>query len=257
MHGDGRWAQTLRKCAEAREAFLASLEHPELYLELMEMKRVDQEYRSSMHVLPAPKDANAGKESEQGHDHEHSHGEHAHDSEHSHGGEHAHGMNVDERHTARMKEIVKQHGWPTNSMVGSDGATAAWLLVQHADHDPKFQRHCLELMKKVPAGEVSTVDLAYLTDRVLVNEGKKQLYGTQFWMQNGKPGPAPDRGRGEPREAAQGGGHDLVRRVPAAHGRAARPLSRPAGGAPVQREPDPFGSARRSSSASFNRTLRT
>ncbi|MGD2109344.1 MAG: hypothetical protein PVI86_08115, partial [Phycisphaerae bacterium] len=54
---------------------------------------------------------------------------------------------TDRRHTARMKEIVAGHGWPTRTAVGSDGARAAWLLVQHAGLDPGFQRKCLTLME--------------------------------------------------------------------------------------------------------------
>jgi hypothetical protein len=99
---------------------------------------------------------------------------------------------LDAKHTARMKEIVQQFGWPGKSLAGSDGATAAWLLVQHADADPKFQRHCLELMKAAAAkGEVSMHDIAYLTDRVLVNEGQKQVYGTQFTLKHGELAPRP------------------------------------------------------------------
>ncbi|GEM_PF-522232 len=98
---------------------------------------------------------------------------------------------IDAKNTARMKEIVKQHGWPGKRLVGTDGATAAWLLVQHADKDPVFQKHCLELMKAAPKGEIRMHDIAYLTDRVLVNEGKKQIYGTQFIFKNGKPVPQP------------------------------------------------------------------
>jgi hypothetical protein len=46
-------------------------------------------------------------------------------------------------------------------------------------------------MRRVPEGEISLVDLAYLTDRVLVNEGTKQIYGTQFWTVDGKLVPRP------------------------------------------------------------------
>jgi hypothetical protein len=67
-----------------------------------------------------------------------------------------------------------------------DGADAAWLLVQHADADAKFQRECLDLMARMPADQVSRTRLAYLTDRVLLAEGKKQVYGTQFQSVNGK-----------------------------------------------------------------------
>src|SRR5713101_5335762 len=53
---------------------------------------------------------------------------------------------IDRRNTARMKEIVNQHGWPGNALVGTDGANAAWLLVQHADQDAGLQKQCLALM---------------------------------------------------------------------------------------------------------------
>jgi hypothetical protein len=88
---------------------------------------------------------------------------------------------VDRRNTARLKEVVDKGGWPGKSRVGQDGAHAAWLLVQHADKDRAFQKRCLALLEKaVKAGEASGQDLAYLSDRVLVGEGKKQVYGTQF-----------------------------------------------------------------------------
>lgn len=87
---------------------------------------------------------------------------------------------VDRRHTRRLKEIVAQIGWPTVSRVGKEGANDAWLLVQHASNDVNFQRECLELMKAAAPGEVGLSHVAYLEDRVLLAEGKKQIYGTQF-----------------------------------------------------------------------------
>lgn len=87
---------------------------------------------------------------------------------------------VDQGNTAIMKEIVSDIGWPTISKVGEDGSQAAWLLVQHADHDISFQQQCLALMKAVMEGDINKGDIAYLEDRILVNSGKLQLYGTQF-----------------------------------------------------------------------------
>ena len=88
---------------------------------------------------------------------------------------------LDERNTARMKEIIAKHGWPGVRLVGKDGANAAWLLVQHATHDLNFMEQCLALMSEsVKDGDASATDLAYLTDRVRVHEGKPQIYGTQF-----------------------------------------------------------------------------
>jgi hypothetical protein len=99
---------------------------------------------------------------------------------------------IDHENTARMKEILAKYGWPGKSLVGTDGANAAWLLVQHADDDRPFQKLCLNLMDNAARkGEVSKADLAYLTDRVLVGEKKKQRYGTQMQGQGGKWVPLP------------------------------------------------------------------
>ena len=98
---------------------------------------------------------------------------------------------VDSENTKRLGEIVDQRGWPTFTLVGPDGAFSAWLLVQHADRSPKFQRKCLDLMAKVPPDQISRRNVAYLTDRVLLAEGKKQLYGTQITLTNGKCEPRP------------------------------------------------------------------
>jgi hypothetical protein len=88
---------------------------------------------------------------------------------------------VDGRHLRRMKEIVDQHGWPGKSLVGEDGSHAAWLLVQHATQDPGFMDHCRGLMEgAVKHGEASPKDYAFLVDRVRLQRGKMQLYGTQF-----------------------------------------------------------------------------
>lgn len=87
---------------------------------------------------------------------------------------------VDRKNWTWLSRQVRQHGWLGKSLVGEDGARAAWLLVQHADANPKFQRDCLDKMSQLADGEVGAADVAYLTDRVLLAEGKKQRYGTQM-----------------------------------------------------------------------------
>ena len=100
---------------------------------------------------------------------------------------------VDERNIKKLKSIINKYGWPTYDSVGPTTAKWAWLLVQHADFDVKFQIKCLTLMKNaVKRNQARKEDLAYLTDRVLINTGKKQLYGTQFYIdEKGKFGPRP------------------------------------------------------------------
>lgn len=72
-----------------------------------------------------------------------------------------------------LKEVVLKHGWPGKSLVGSQGAIDAWLLVQHADNDREFQQECLTKMEALPTGEVRPMDIAYLADRILCGTGKK------------------------------------------------------------------------------------
>lgn len=98
---------------------------------------------------------------------------------------------IDNENTKRLQEIIEQVGWPGKSLVGEDGAHAAWLLLQHADRDPAFQKKGLELMKAAPAGEVMLQDVAYLTDRVSMKESGKQVYGTQVRQVDGKWQPQP------------------------------------------------------------------
>jgi len=86
-----------------------------------------------------------------------------------------------------LKQVVADVGWPGISLAGEDGAEAAWLLAQHADRDPAFQRRCLDLLAEAAArGEASWMHVAYLTDRVLLAEGKPQEYGTQATGRDGR-----------------------------------------------------------------------
>ncbi len=87
---------------------------------------------------------------------------------------------VDKQNAEKLKEIIEKEGWPTIDKVGRAASNAAWLIAQHADHDPAFQAKCLDLMKK-EKDSVNPKNIAYLEDRVRVNTGRPQLYGTQFF----------------------------------------------------------------------------
>ena len=89
---------------------------------------------------------------------------------------------VDKRNTQELKKIVKRYGWPDNKLVGKKGSYAAWLLIQHGYNDLVFQKQCLERMKeKAALCLIANEQVAFLEDRILVTEGKWQLYGTQFY----------------------------------------------------------------------------
>lgn len=99
---------------------------------------------------------------------------------------------IDHDNTEWMKAVLARYGWPGKSLVGKDGASAAWLFVQHADMDKPFQKEAIKLLEAAVAkGEAESKDLAYLTDRILVGEGKPQRYGTQYHEVEGKRVPQP------------------------------------------------------------------
>lgn len=94
---------------------------------------------------------------------------------------------VDAENLPWLKKVIAETGWPGRSVAGDDGAHVAWLLAQHADSDPAFQRHCLDLLAvAADQGEATQAEVAYLTDRVLLAEGKPQEFGTQATGRNGQ-----------------------------------------------------------------------
>lgn len=99
-------------------------------------------------------------------------------------------VSIDKNNTRELKGIISKYGWPTISLVGKKASNAAWLIVQHADYDIKFQKRVLDLFKKIKAENpknINSQNIAYLTDRILVKEKKKQIFGTQFyWNKQGK-----------------------------------------------------------------------
>jgi hypothetical protein len=83
-------------------------------------------------------------------------------------------------HQKRLDEIFKIYGYPGYDLVGKDGSRDFWLMVQHSDHDPEFQKKLLEKMKmEVDKENAGPSEYGLLVDRVNLNTGKAQIYGTQ------------------------------------------------------------------------------
>lgn len=93
-------------------------------------------------------------------------------------------VSIDKTNTKRLKEIILKHGWPTISMVGKEGSFNAWLIAQHADHDLVFQSRILVLLKKIykDKKDINPSNIAFLEDRILMAQKKKQIFGTQFYF---------------------------------------------------------------------------
>lgn len=95
---------------------------------------------------------------------------------------------VHDRNAARLTAIIDAHGWPGRSLVGEEGARAAWLILQHAIGHPQLQRRGQTLLRLAVAnGDVAAVEVAMLEDRIAFFEGRPQRYGTQYdWTERGE-----------------------------------------------------------------------
>jgi len=94
---------------------------------------------------------------------------------------------VDAENTAWLRDVIARRGWLGRSMVGDDGADAAFRLIQHADADTAFQTHVLPLLAQAyRTGEATGQSLALLTDRVATARGEPQVYGTQVDLVAGR-----------------------------------------------------------------------
>jgi hypothetical protein len=88
---------------------------------------------------------------------------------------------VHDSNAARLKAIIAEFGWPTELLVGPDGASAAHRIAQHSINHPAFMRECRRLLDQASArGEVPRSHFAYIDDRIRVYEGLPQRYGTQW-----------------------------------------------------------------------------
>jgi len=79
---------------------------------------------------------------------------------------------IDTVNTNDLADLLKIYGWIRISDFGTAADQNAWLLVQHADHDPVFQKEILgRLGKLYKSGETSPQNYAYLVDRVAASWG--------------------------------------------------------------------------------------
>lgn len=97
---------------------------------------------------------------------------------------------VHDENAARLRALIAEYGWPDESVVGEDGAEAAWRIAQHSINHPDFMHECRRLVDEASAnGRVQRRHFAFLDDRVRVYAGLPQRYGTQW--RDGPAGPEP------------------------------------------------------------------
>lgn len=86
----------------------------------------------------------------------------------------------DEADTKRMNEILDRYGFPGVELVGIRATRAFIVMLLHSPSLELMKRALPHVERAVRRRELPPDDFATLSDRVLVNEGKPQLYGSNF-----------------------------------------------------------------------------
>lgn len=95
-------------------------------------------------------------------------------------------VTLDGENIKRVEEIIAKYGYPGKVLVGTPENRAAWIVIQHSS--PQIiQKYLPMLREAVKNGDLDRQSLALTEDRNLMYQGKKQIYGSQFFEVNGKP----------------------------------------------------------------------
>jgi len=91
------------------------------------------------------------------------------------------GCDIDRAAAVWLKQALAKLTWFDIETYGKDADQAAWLIAEHADNDPETQLLALNRMGVAVINKQSNAaNFAYLWDRVALNTGRPQRYGTQM-----------------------------------------------------------------------------
>jgi len=85
-------------------------------------------------------------------------------------------LRTDSTNLVRMRQILKQYGYPGKSLIGAPTNEAAWSIIQHS---PDIARYLPLIKKAADKGELPFYLYAQMLDRQLMRAGREQRYGTQ------------------------------------------------------------------------------
>lgn len=86
--------------------------------------------------------------------------------------------NIDFRNRHQIEIILDKYGWLEKSKVGDKASEAIFYIVQHTDLST-IKKYFPQFKKLAERDEASTRLCAMMEDRMLMWEGKKQIYGSQ------------------------------------------------------------------------------
>lgn len=84
------------------------------------------------------------------------------------------------RRSRRVLLIINEIGTPTEEKIGWEGVEAMTVIALHAKHSA--MKRILSHLLQAKEGEIDSSLLPALIDRERILDGKKQLFGTQWFM---------------------------------------------------------------------------
>lgn len=79
----------------------------------------------------------------------------------------------------QVRHILDTYGWLGSDIVGGRGRTALFMVIQHADLTTQL-KYLPMIKEAVKKGDASPSSVALLEDRVALDQGKRQIYGSQI-----------------------------------------------------------------------------
>ncbi len=156
LHDDARWAKLISTVEANKQEYEKDLDKP-LVAMLDTIHQIDQEYRGQVRAI----EKEFGFKSKE---------------------VKAHWKIInkaDSINLIKVSRILDERGWLGEDIVGRQGNSTLFLVVQHAGIDTQL-KYLPMMQEAVKKGNASPSSLALLEDRVALRQGNRQIYGSQI-----------------------------------------------------------------------------
>lgn len=86
----------------------------------------------------------------------------------------------------KVVSLIEEKGWLGMSEVGEKANLTLFLVIQHAPNNSVRKKFFPLLKASAERGESDLASMATMQDRILIEDGEKQVYGTQSKIVNDK-----------------------------------------------------------------------
>ncbi|GAA4405634.1 hypothetical protein GCM10023187_24210 [Nibrella viscosa] len=91
---------------------------------------------------------------------------------------------MNDRHLQEVDQIISRQGYPGRSAVGQPLDQVAFMVIQQSTDKAVHQKYLPVVTEAANKGELDKASVAILTDLVRIQNGEKQVYGTQVRVNN-------------------------------------------------------------------------